>query len=71
MNFIKLYYAIGFRNMTFLKNSYKNVPAPSEQFLMGVNCAVIKLLQEIEDNHKSCVKKTTNRQASKQRKHKS
>ncbi|CAH1725054.1 unnamed protein product [Aphis gossypii] len=59
------------RNMTFLKNAYKNVPAPSEQFLMGVNCAVIKLLQEIEDNQKSCVKTTTNRQASKQRRHKS
>jgi len=52
MDFIKLYYAFGFRNMTFLKNAYKNVPAPSEQFLMGVNCAVIKLLQEIEDNQK-------------------
>ncbi|XP_026806617.1 uncharacterized protein LOC113549488 [Rhopalosiphum maidis] len=59
------------RNMTFLKNSYKNVPAPSKQFLRGVNCAVIKLLKEIEENHKLCIKKSPNRQASKRRQHKS
>jgi len=48
--------------MVFLKNVYKNVPALSEQFLVGVNCAVIKILQEIEENHKCCVKKKSNKQ---------
>lgn len=47
-----------FRNMDLLKNTYKNVPAPSEQFLVGVNCAVVTLLREIEENHKLCIKKT-------------
>ncbi|XP_025206084.1 uncharacterized protein LOC112602296 [Melanaphis sacchari] len=62
---------IHIRNMTFLKNSYKNVPAPSEQFLMGLNCAVIKLLKEIDENHKIRVKKVSNKQISKRQQHKS
>ena len=47
--------------MTFLKNSYKNIPAPSEKFLVGVNCAVIKLLEEIEENRKCRVKNKLNK----------
>lgn len=61
----------GFRNMVFLKNSYKNVPAPSEQFLGGVNCAIIKLLQEIKENQKFCVKKRSTKQMLKRRQPKS
>ncbi|XP_025407769.1 uncharacterized protein LOC112681699 [Sipha flava] len=49
------------RKLNFIKNSDKNIPAPSEQFLVGVNCAVIKLLQEIEKNHKFCANKNSNR----------
>jgi len=48
--------------MVFLKNLYKNVPTLSKQFLEGVDCAVIKTLQEIEENHKCCVKKKSNKQ---------
>ncbi|XP_015366112.1 PREDICTED: uncharacterized protein LOC107163287, partial [Diuraphis noxia] len=59
------------RNMFFLKNSYKNVPAPSEQFLEGVHCSIIKLLQEIEENHKCCVKKRSTKLMLKRRKPKS
>lgn len=45
--------------MAFLKNCYKNVPEPSEQFLTAINCAVNKLLHEIDENHKLCVNKRT------------
>ncbi|XP_060875541.1 uncharacterized protein LOC132948878 [Metopolophium dirhodum] len=53
---------VNIRNMVFLKNLYKNVPELSKQFLEGVDCAVIKILQEIEENHKCCVKKKSNKQ---------
>lgn len=38
------------RNMFFVKNSNKNVPAPSEDFLTSVKCAVTGLLREFEEN---------------------